>query len=71
MSSFLPFLKNQDVFGEPVTVNYNGDATFKTWIGALSSIAIKTFIIIFATTQVIDLFNYQDPQITQVSQLTI
>ena len=67
MSKFLSFFKNQDVFGEPVTVNYNGESTYKTWIGALGSLSIKIFIAIFAATQVIDLFNYKDPQITQVS----
>ena len=67
MSKFLNFLKSQDAFGEPVGLNYRGESTFKTWIGALGSMSIKIFIMIFAATQVIDLFNYQDPQITQVS----
>ena len=58
MSKFLNFLKSQDVFREPVALNYRGESTFKTWIGALGSMSIKIFIIFFATTQVVDLFNY-------------
>ena len=67
MSKFLSFLKSQDVFGEPVTLNYNGESTYKTWIGALVTLILKSFILVFATTEIIGLFNYKDPKITQVS----
>ena len=67
MSKFMNFLKAQDVFGEPVTLNYQGESTYKTWLGALVTLALKIFILIFATTEVIKLANYEDPQITQVS----
>ena len=68
MSKFLNFLKAQDVFGEPVTLNYEGESTYKTWIGALVTLALKCFILVFATTEIIKLANYEDAKITQVSQ---
>ena len=58
MSKFLKFLQSQDVFGEPVTLNYNGDSTYKTCLGAIATLMLKVFILIFATTEIIGLVNY-------------
>ena len=60
---FITFLRSFDVFGAPVSLNYNGETTFKTFIGALFSIAIKIFLIIYASNQLLTLFSYGDPSI--------
>ena len=45
---FLNFMTSFDVFGEPVSLNYSGDTTFKTQIGAFCTIIIKVFVMIYA-----------------------
>ena len=48
IGAFRRFVTSFDVFGEPVSLNYNGGTTFKTLIGAMFTIMIKCFILIFA-----------------------
>ena len=57
------FLTSFDVFGEPVSLNYKGDTSFKTFIGAIFSIIIKSFLMIYAGQQLLILFSYGDPTI--------
>ena len=42
------FVTSLDDFGEPVSLNYDGENTFKTKVGAIFTIAIKIFMLIFA-----------------------
>ena len=58
------FLKRQDMFGHPVTINYKGEDQYKTGCGAFLSLAQKGFILVVATMGVIDLLNYNDLNIT-------
>ena len=62
------FFISFDSFGEPVALNYKGNSSHQTAIGALLSIAIKIFMLIICTMQVLQLYNYDDPTITQVSK---
>ena len=64
-SKLRSFLTSLDVFGEPVSVNFKGETNFKTLPGALLSVLIKSFLLVFAINGTIDLINYEDPQITQ------
>ena len=45
MFNFIKYIVSQDVFGEPVTLNYKGEATFKTGVGAFFTIALRAFIL--------------------------
>ena len=63
----LSFLKSQDSFGEPVTMNYKGESSYKTLVGAIMSIAIKTFVLAFAVQQIDKVVRYDDADIIQVS----
>ena len=47
------YLISWDVLGDPVSVNYKGDGIYKTWIGAISTIGIKAFVLVFAIAQTI------------------
>ena len=67
---FITFLRSFDVFGAPVSLNYKGETTFKTFIGALFSIAIKIFLIIYASNQLLTLFSYGDPSIQIFTKYT-
>ena len=69
MGKLCKFLKSQDAFGSAVALNYDGEATYKTGLGALMTIAIKTFLLVFAATQTLALFGCKDPVISQVSIL--
>ena len=64
MGTFRGFLKSLDAFGEPVTLNYAGDSSFKTIAGALLTIAIKCFMIVYGVTQCLDVYSYNDPIIS-------
>ena len=55
---FLKWLKSYDTFGEPVVLNYGGDSTFKTGLGALMTISIKIFLLVFTLTQTLALMGY-------------
>ena len=63
--TFAKYLISLNSFGEPISVNYNGDTTFKTCIGAFSTIVLKSFLLIYAVVQLIALFTYEDPEISQ------
>ena len=39
MNSFIKILKGQDAFGEPVSINYGGEAKFNTLIGGTLTMA--------------------------------
>ena len=59
------FLKRQDAFGQPISINYRGEERYNTVWGAVLTLAQKIFILIVAVIGVIDLFAYKDPNITQ------
>ena len=61
------FFVSFDAFGEPISVNYKGETSHKTAVGALFTMAIKSFLLIFALQQILTLLNYDDAAITQVS----
>ena len=48
--SFYNFLKSLDIFGNPVSLNYRGETSFKTGIGAFFSIAITVLLFVYAST---------------------
>ena len=45
MFNFIKFLTSLDAFGEPVTLNYKGESTFKTGVGAFFTIVLRAFIL--------------------------
>ena len=59
------FFTSFDVFGEPVSVNYKGESSFRTSPGALFTIMIKAFLLVFVVQGTLSLFNYEDPQVFQ------
>lgn len=67
MKKLREFITSFDVFSEPVSLNYKGETSYKTVVGAFFSISIKIFLIIYATQQMLALINYDSPQITNVS----
>ena len=64
------FFVSFDSFGEPISINYKGETSYKTGVGALFSLVIKSFLLIYATQQILTLLNYEEPAITQVSLTT-
>ena len=45
-ASFVRFLINRDVFGQPITVLYKGSETYKTKVGALCSVLVTVLVVI-------------------------
>jgi len=71
MSSIIRFLVSFDGFGKAVGVNYKGEGTYKTGLGAFVTIGLRSFIMTYTLLALVDLMQYKDPQITQVSFLTV
>ena len=61
------FFVSFDSFGQSVGVNFKGEGTYKTALGAFASICLKSFLLSYTLMALVDLLQYKDPQITQVS----
>lgn len=57
MQKFVDFIVSQDMYGQPVTVNFRGDDTFRTKVGALLSLATNALIIFNLVNLVQAFFN--------------
>ena len=57
-------VRGQDAFGEPVTINYKGGATYNTILGGAVTLVEKIFILVVGVLGLLDLVSYQDPNIT-------
>jgi len=64
-SFFYKFFVSFDAFGTPIGVNWKGKQSYNTAVGALFTIAIKIFLMVYAGTKCLQLVSYQDPQISQ------
>ena len=67
MGKFVQVLKLFDNFGEPIRFNFGGRVAFNTVFGAVLTLTIQIFILVFMLTQTSKLNNYKDPRVTQVS----
>ena len=67
MRSVRAFLKKQDGYGHPVTINYKGENRYQTVWGAFLTLVQKIFILVIAAIGLIDLCTFKDPNITQYS----
>ena len=65
MTNFQAFIRRQDAYGHAVTVNYRGDSSYKTLWGGFLTIAQNSFILIVAIIGLVDLFEFNDPNVTQ------
>ena len=61
MPSFLNWFKAFDGYGDPVAVTYKGETTYKTPGGALLTIAMRSFMLLFTIFGTLELFNYKSP----------
>ena len=60
---FLKFILARDVLGHPITINYKGEDTYKTKVGAFLSIGVQVMVLIFLAMKVIALIDMSDPNI--------
>ena len=61
MPSFLNWFSTLDAYGEPISVSYKGDTTYKTPVGAILTLSMRSFMIFFTLTGVFELLNYKNP----------
>ena len=67
MRAFGRVVRKLDKFGERVSINYGGESTYNSvWGGALSFIQWSLLLVV-AVIGLIDLLNFEDPNVTQVS----
>ena len=62
----LRYLNTLDSYGEPVTVNYKGESSHKTLVGACITFAINTLLLAVALISIKKLYYYDDANIIQV-----
>ena len=67
MKGLSGYFKSLDAFGEPVSLNYSGNSSYKTMAGALVTLIIRCFMIVYGVTQFFVVYSYEDPIISQVS----
>ena len=65
--SFKTMFVSLDAFGEKVSLNYQGESSYKTLVGAFLTLVLRAFMFVYAAQQILNLSNYNDPQILQVS----
>ena len=65
MPSFIDWFVSLDAYGEPITVTYKGDSTYKTNVGAFLTVCMKAFMLFFTLEGIFALLDYQNPQINQ------
>lgn len=63
MGGFLNFMLSQDILGHEHSINYMGDVTFNTKLGALLSIIIKILVLYQLVEKSIELLAMSDPGI--------
>ena len=44
------FLKDRDIFGYPIGVQYRGSKTYKTWLGTMCTFTVWILILVNAVT---------------------
>lgn len=65
MSGLLTRFLNLDRFGEPVSVNYQGDGSYKTYGGACLSFFTYVLVLAFAVVQAGQLLSRSNPNISE------
>ena len=56
MNKVSSFFKSFDVFGEQISLNYRGDSSYRTSVGAFFSIVMKSFILTLTVLGFIDVY---------------
>ena len=55
------YITGYDQFGVPITVNYKGEDTYKTFLGALCTISVITLMMFFVYQSFDKMVNRTDP----------
>lgn len=66
ISYFTGKMRNYDQFAIPITLNYNGEDSFKSYLGGFFSIIAMILTFIYGLTLLIALFNYSNTVINTV-----
>ena len=64
MGNFLGNLKSRDKFGHSLEVNYKGERSFKTFLGAVITTLIQFLVLTFFLLKIIALVTMSNPNIT-------
>lgn len=62
--SFLNYFVSLDNYGEPVSVSYKGRSTYQTHLGALLTVAMRGFMMLFTAMGVLELFQFKNPAVS-------
>ena len=56
------FLTSFDIFGIPITVNYKGEKTYKTFIGFLFTFSVFVLIMMYSIEGALKMLSREDPE---------
>ena len=57
-------IKDQDLFGQQIPLNYDGEDTFKTLPGGIISILLLVFVLSYAFLKFKYMFNHEEWSLT-------
>ena len=64
------YVKDQDIFGQPIPLNYDGDDTFKTLPGGILSVVLLFFIVAYTSLKFNAMIRHEDWSLTQQQVIT-
>ena len=67
MGSILSLVRDRDLFGKPISINFKGSAKYKTLPGGLCSLVLFGFLFPFTVISIFNVLTYKNPLIGQVS----
>ena len=65
---FSRFLRNRDLFGHAITLEYKGSDTYNSVIGGILTILVQVLTLVMVIQAVQELMLMQDPQIINYSK---
>ena len=71
MGKFTNYIASFDRFGPRPLINFKGSSQHKTILGSIFSLLLNTFVLVFAVLRVKGLVLFENPKISQVSQICL
>ena len=68
MSSFGSFIRGLDRYGQPVTVNYQGEDTYKTKTGGILTILVYALVATYTVLKANQLVLRDNPNVTSTTE---
>ena len=68
MKLFKEFFLGRDILGHSISINYRGNTSYNTYLGALLTIGVQMLVLVQLVQKSIDLYSMEDPNVTIMSR---